>query len=163
MRGIAMRRPASVLPTDRLLIAGKEAPLGAHLVSPRVGFTHHGIYAGAGKVIHYGSLGESLRRRPVEEVSIARFAHQHAVWIRAPRTAGLDGETVVHRARSRMGEDCYSLLSNNCEHFCEWCMHGEQRSYQVERMVEVQRRVLWAASVVLPLLLALPLLRGLLA
>jgi hypothetical protein len=163
MRGIAMRSPASVLPTDRLLVAGEEPPLGAHLVTPRVGFTHHGIYAGHGKVIHYGSLGESLRRRPVEEVSVERFAHQHAVWMRAPRTAGPDGATVVRRARSRIGEDRYSLFSNNCEHFCEWCTHGEQRSYQVERIVEVQRRVLLAASLVLPLLLALPLLRGLLA
>jgi len=158
-----MRSPVSVLPTDRLLVAGEEPPLGAHLVTPRVGFTHHGIYAGDGKVIHYGSLGESLRRRPVEMVSVERFAHQHAVWIRAPRTAGPDGDTVVRRARSRIGENRYSLFSNNCEHFCEWCMHGEQRSYQVERIVEVQRRVLRAASLVLPLLLALPLLRALLA
>ena len=158
-----MRSRGSVLPTDRLLVAGEEPPLGAHLVTPRVGFTHHGIYAGDDKVIHYGSLGESLRRRPVEEVSMARFAHQHAVWIREPRTTGLEGDTVVHRARSRIGEDRYSLFSNNCEHFCEWCRHGEQRSYQVERIVKVRRRVLRAASHVLPLLLALPLLRGLLA
>ena len=158
-----MRSPTSVLPTDRLLVAGDEPPLGAHLVTPRVGFTHHGIYAGDDKVIHYGSLGESLRRRPVEEVSVERFAHQHAVWIRAPRIAGPDGDTVVRRARSRIGEDRYSLFSNNCEHFCEWCTHGEQRSYQVERIVEVQRRVLRAASLVLSLLLAFPLLHGLLA
>ena len=79
------------------------------------------------------------------------------------RTTGLDGDTVVHRARSRMGEDRYSLFSNNCEHFCEWCMHGEQRSYQVERILRVQRRALRAASFVLPLLLVLAGLRGLLA
>jgi len=27
------------------------------------------------------------------------------VWIRTPRTTGLDGDTVVHRTRSRMGEE----------------------------------------------------------
>ena len=158
-----MRSRAGVVPSDRLLVAGEEPPLGAHLVTPRVGFTHHGIYAGDGKVIHYGSLGESLRRRPVEEVSVACFAHQHAVWIRAPRTTDPDGSTVVRRARSRIGEDRYSLFGNNCEHFCEWCLHGEQRSYQVECIVQLRRRVLRAASLVLPLLLGLPLLRGLLA
>jgi hypothetical protein len=158
-----MRSPASVLPTDRPLVAGEEPPLGAHLVTSRVGFTHHGIYAGDGKVIHYGSLGESLRRRPVEEVAVERFAHQHGVWVRAPRTNDPDGDTIVRRARSRIGEDRYSLFSNNCEHFCEWCTHGEQRSYQIERIVKVKRGVLPAASLVLALLLALPLLRGLLA
>ena len=158
-----MSSGAGVLLTDRLLVAGEEPPLGAHLVTRRVGFTHHGIYAGDGKVIHYGSLGESLRRRPVEEVSIGRFAHRHTVWIRTPRTTGLEGDTVVHRARSRIGEDRYSLFSNNCEHFCEWCMHGKQRSYQVESIVEVPRRVLRAATLVLPLLVVLPLLHALLA
>ena len=141
MRGIAMHHPTNVA-RDGLLAAGEEPALGAHLVTPRVGFTHHGIYAGDGKVIHYGSLAESLRYRPVEEVSFARFAHDHAVWIRARVAADLDGETVVRRARSRMGEDRYSLFRNNCEHFCEWCRRGEQRSYQVERIVEMQRRVL---------------------
>lgn len=33
---------------------------------------------------------------------------------------------------SRIGEDRYHVLTNNCEHFCEWCVHAEQRSYQVD-------------------------------
>ena len=157
-----MRHPTNVV-RDALLRSGEEPALGAHLVTPRAGFTHHGIYAGDGKVIHYGSLAESLRYRPVEEVSLARFAHEHAVWIRARAATDLDGETVVRRARSRMGEDRYSLFRNNCEHFCEWCRRGEQRSYQIERIVEMQRRMLPAASLALTLLLALPLLWGLVA
>ncbi|EFL5564207.1 hydrolase, partial [Escherichia coli] len=30
--------------------------LGAHLSSDRPGYTHHGIYVGNGKVIHYSGL-----------------------------------------------------------------------------------------------------------
>jgi hypothetical protein len=30
------------------------------------------------------------------------------------------------------GEDPYRLLTNNCEHFCEWCLRGTTRSFQVE-------------------------------
>jgi hypothetical protein len=41
---------------------------------------------------------------------------------------------VVHRARSRLGEDRYHVLRNNCEHFCEWCVRGQHRSYQVEAL-----------------------------
>ena len=123
------------LPTDRPLGENEEPPLGAHLVTPRLGFTHHGIYAGGGQVIHYGSFAESTRRRPVEQVPVARFAHRHSVWIRTDRDAAFNRKTVVYRARSRVGEDRYRLLSNNCEHFCEWCVHGENRSYQVERIL----------------------------
>jgi hypothetical protein len=32
-----------------------------------------------------------------------------------------------------VGEDRYRVLTNNCEHFCEWCLRGEARSYQVDR------------------------------
>jgi len=135
----ARRRPhpqlPGSLPTDRPLGENEEPPLGAHLVTPRLGFTHHGIYAGGGQVIHYGSFAESTRRRPVEQVPVARFAHRHSVWIRTDRGAAFNRKTVVYRARSRVGEDRYRLLSNNCEHFCEWCVHGENRSYQVERIL----------------------------
>ena len=41
-------------------------------------------------------------------------------------------QEVIRRARSRVGENRYRVLSNNCEHFCEWCLRGESRSYQVE-------------------------------
>jgi Lecithin retinol acyltransferase len=40
---------------------------------------------------------------------------------------------IVRRARSRIGEDDYRLLTNNCEHFCNWCVSGVSRSAQAER------------------------------
>jgi hypothetical protein len=46
-----------------------------------------------------------------------------------------DRPEVVRRARSRLGEDRYHVLTNNCEHFCEWCVHGQNRSYQVDALV----------------------------
>jgi len=46
-----------------------------------------------------------------------------------------DRPEVVRRARSRLGEDRYHVLRNNCEHFCEWCVRGQNRSYQVDALV----------------------------
>jgi hypothetical protein len=111
--------------------------IGAHLVSPRRGYVHHGIYQGAGLVIHYAGLsagraGRGLGYGPVELIDVIEFAHGRSVdWIEEP-FARYHGEAVVRRARSRLGEDRYRLLSNNCEHFCSWCIHGEHRSSQVE-------------------------------
>jgi hypothetical protein len=59
-------------PKDRLLAAGEAPPLAAHIVTPRLGYSHHGIYVGEGLVVQY------------------------------------------------------------CEHFCEWCVRGEHRSYQID-------------------------------
>jgi hypothetical protein len=41
---------------DWLLVGDQEPPLGSHLVTPRRGYLHHGIYVGARKVVHYSGL-----------------------------------------------------------------------------------------------------------
>ena len=51
------------------LAAESEPPVGAHVVTQRRGYTHHGIYVGASQVVHYAGLARGLRRGPVEEIS----------------------------------------------------------------------------------------------
>jgi hypothetical protein len=117
---------------DWLLVGDQEPPLGSHLVTPRRGYLHHGIYVGARKVVHYSGLAHGLRRGPVEEVSFAHFARAQRIWVRSDAPSDFGVREVVRRARSRVGENRYRLLTNNCEHFCEWCLHGTARSFQVE-------------------------------
>ena len=123
--------------TDRLLVSGEEPPIGAHLVTPRRGYLHHGIYVGRGRVIHYSAHAFCLVRRPVEEVSLERFARGQVVWVRAPAPGSYEPVEVIQRARSRLGEDRYRLFTNNCEHFCEWCARGLHRSAQVETLLSI--------------------------
>jgi hypothetical protein len=112
-----------------------DLPVGAHLVTPRRGYVHHGIYAGNGCVIHYRGFDQRLHRNPVEEVSLEQFAKGRAVQQRSWVAPRFDGHEVVARARSRVGEDQYRLLTNNCEHFVEWCIGGRARSRQVESWI----------------------------
>ena len=74
-------------PRDRSLGPGREPPLGAHIMTQRRWYTHHGIYVGTGKSYNM---------------------------------AGSPGVCVE------------IVLTNNCEHFCEQCVRGEHRSYQVD-------------------------------
>jgi len=113
-------------------VADVDLTIGSHLVTERLGYTHHGVYAGAGRVVHYAGLSRSLRRGPVQEVALAEFADGHAVWVRQSAGAKFDGTEAVRRAYSRLGEDRYRLISNNCEHFCMWCLYGESRSEQID-------------------------------
>ena len=78
---------------------------------------------------------------PVEETSLTRFADGHPIWVRPAGPTGLPCAEIVRRARSRLGEDRYRFLSNNCEHLSEWCVNGEHRSSQVERLLKPLRRV----------------------
>ena len=107
--------------------------LGAHIVSERDGYSHHGIYAGNGQVIHYGGFHHSIGRRPVESISLRSFAAGKRVGVQSEPHALYRGMDAVARARSRLGEDRYRILTNNCEHFCTWCVQGVARSEQVLR------------------------------
>ena len=123
---------------DSRLRPGQEPPLGSHLVTRRAFYSHHGIYVGGGRVIHYAGLAHGLRRGPVEEVSLERFAHGHPIRLRDDGPH-FDHREVVQRARSRLGECRYDILRNNCEHFCTWALQGEMRSRQVEWLRSVPR------------------------
>lgn len=123
------------------LAVGEEAPpLAAHVVTSRTGYTHHGIYVGDGKVVHYAGLSRGWRPGPVEEVSLTEFSRGRPVRIRPVIQSRFDSSDVVARARSRLGEDRYQILSNNCEHFCEWCVCGESRSWQIETLLRAVPR-----------------------
>ena len=128
---------------DSPVRAGEEPPLASHLVSPRALYSHHGIYAGNGRVIHYAGLAHGLRRGPVEVVSLEDFAHDRGIRVRHEATRFDHGE-VLERARSRLGERRYRVMTNNCEHFCAWALRGESHSKQVDRIC-VAPRTLWRA------------------
>ena len=113
---------------DKILVGGEEPPLGAHLTTPRIGFVHHGIYVGDGKVMHCGAASRLLPRGPVEEVSLSSFSRGRPVSVRRAGPARFDAPEVVARARSRVGENSYRLLTNNCEHFAQSCLRGRSRS-----------------------------------
>jgi hypothetical protein len=113
----------------------EEMPIGAHLLTPRRGYTHHGIYVGNGRVVHYAGLYRSLTRGPVEEVSLEEFADGQTIHVKVGAAASYPAAMIVERARSRLGEDRYRITTNNCEHFCEWCLRGESRSEQIERLL----------------------------
>ena len=122
-------------------------PLGAHIVTPRRWYTHHGIYVGAGQVVHYEGLSSSLRRGRVAKISLAEFAHGQPVRMRDEADLAYSGIEVVARACSRLGEDAYDVLRNNCEHFCSWCLIGAARSPQVERLLSSSRAIALAVQV----------------
>jgi hypothetical protein len=149
MNAISAQRISHAHATVQPLAADGEPPLAAHLTTPRGLYTHHGLYVGQGRVIHYAGLARGLRPGPVEEVSLEQFARGRGIWIDSRRPARFDPAHAITRARTRLGEDRYRVLSNNCEHFCEWCLHGQSRSQQVESWRAAPRAALRTLSTVL--------------
>ena len=105
-----------------------------HLQVPRQHglFHHHGIDLGDGTVAHY------LEGREILRSSIDDFRQEQPITVIEHDPASAKGVT-LRRAMSRIGEQNYNLLFNNCEHFATWCKTGRHRSGQIESALERAR------------------------
>lgn len=99
--------------------------LADHLVTPRIGYTHHGLYAGNGTVLEYSRKGVNL-------VSLEEFSEGYPVSVEPHLMRIYNRHESVQRGISRLGEDEYNLIFNNCERFVNWCINGLPVSSQVE-------------------------------
>ena len=106
-----------------------------HLQVPRRHglFNHHGIDLGDGTVAHYLE-GREILRSPVSE-----FSQGAVVSVLNHANASPAGVT-LRRAMSRIGEQNYNLLFNNCEHFATWCKTGRHSSEQVDSVIDRARQ-----------------------
>lgn len=110
---------------------------GTHIITPRTGFTHHAIYVSDDEVSHYAGSSEGLTKGAAERTSLEEFAQGKEVRVRTHVLRLHDHAECVARARSRLGEDDYNLVFNNCEHFVNWCVYGVRFSHQVNRVVAI--------------------------
>jgi len=98
---------------------------GDHIVVRRGVYTHHGIYLGNQKVIHYRNKGVK-----VEDIKVfKKYCRVFKVLIRKENSPLLYPiETVINRAMERINENEYNLITNNCDHFANWCRNGSEKS-----------------------------------
>ncbi len=113
-------------------------------------YQHHGIDLGDGRVCHYTSdlgqfaaqtlnlPGQGGSKQPVQaEIQIQTMAEftdhgRRPVTVVRHCMSHDDGDHIVYRALSSLGERKYDLLFNNCEHFASWAFTGaERKSEQV--------------------------------
>ena len=107
-----------------------------HLQVPRQHglFKHHGIDLGDGTVAHY------LEGREILRSSTDDFSQGQPLTVIAHADASPTRVT-LQRAMSRIGEQNYNLLFNNCEHFASWCKTGRHRSGQIDSALERARHL----------------------
>lgn len=97
----------------------KEVYIGDHLFVQRTGYTHHGLYYGGDKVIHY--LSDSVTVDSLEE-----FADGSKILKKSEIESSVNYSStdIIRRAKSRLKENKYNVIFNNCEHFVRWCRSG---------------------------------------
>ena len=91
---------------------------GDQIATDRVGhYSHHGIYEGYGSVIEYD--GNRIKRTTLE-----KFLGSSHYLYRVNSEATYSPDEIVRRAKSRIGENKYSVTGNNCDQFARWCRSG---------------------------------------
>jgi hypothetical protein len=112
---------------------------GDHIAVDRGLYTHHGIAIDDRWVVHYTGSPFAWKEARIELATMTTFADGDRVFrVDSPRRFSRD--RVVTRARSRVGERDYNLVTNNCEHFAWWARSGAPVSPQVRQRAREARR-----------------------
>lgn len=109
--------------------------IGSHIQVSRGFYTHHGIVVDDDKVIHYSGFAEAFNKGCIEVTDLDTFLGYASAFevVNYPSwEVRYSNSEVVARAYSRLGENDYNLIFNNCEGFACWCITGKNKSDQVD-------------------------------
>jgi cell wall-associated NlpC family hydrolase len=114
----------------------KELFAGDHIYVKRKGhfYSHHGIYAGNGMVLHFkGAVKE--KQDPTVIISDMTTFLKNGKLKRRSYKRRLPHVETLQMARAHLAQKGYSLVFNNCEHFATYCATGKKKSTQVHRVI----------------------------
>lgn len=105
-----------------------------------IGYTHHAIYIGNNKVIHYDGEPGREENAEIQIATLEKFAAGDPINLYSDESDFTPGE-IVARAYYRLGEKKYSVENNNCQHFCNWCRgdHSDNFYYPEVDMQKVMK------------------------
>lgn len=95
----------------------KNLKKGDHIKANRTVYSHHAIYIGNGEVIEYNDYIIKISK-------LADFSDGDYI-IKINDRAKYSRDKIVQRAYSRLGEEKYNIMWNNCENFADWCRNGD--------------------------------------
>ena len=125
-----LKRITAVRLTQKELIAGD------HIYVKRKGhfYSHHGIYAGKGMVLHFKGAVREKKDPSVIISDMATFLNNGKLQRRSYKRRLPPAET-LQMAHAHLAQKGYSLVFNNCEHFATYCATGKKKSTQVHRVI----------------------------
>jgi hypothetical protein len=114
----------------------KDLNQGDHIYVRRKGllYSHHGIYAGKGTVIHFKGAVKEKKDPIVIKTDIESFLNGGKLKRRDYKKRLPHAET-LRIAGEHLSKKGYSLAFNNCEHFATCCATGKKRSAQIRNVV----------------------------
>lgn len=100
-------------------------------------YTHHGIELDDGRVVHFDGEPSRVKDACVVVSTLEQFlAGGRKYVVKYKRCMTLSRDEIVKRAICSVGARGYHVAFNNCEHFATWCVTGEHKSAQVDRVTQ---------------------------
>ena len=126
-----------------------ELQMGDHIAWHRPGsYWHHGIVmkqvainSNKVRVIHYSGDLFNMDGKVVQQWIMVDPKGEEVYRYDYNVKECLAPREVIGMAKSRLHENRYNLLTNNCEHFAHWCKTGEARSNQVKEFKKMCHRL----------------------
>ena len=115
-------------------LSEEDLNLGDHIYVRRLVYSHHGIYAGDGNVIHYSGEEKEKKDPLIRETDVEDFLKGGKLRRRNYKKRLPPSET-ISLARKHLSMNSYSLALNNCEHFATYCATGKKKSRQLREAV----------------------------
>ena len=115
-------------------LSEKDLNLGDHIYVRRLVYSHHGIYAGDGNVIHYTGEEKEKKDPLIRETDIEDFLKGGKLRRRNYKKR-LPPSATLSLAKKHLSKNSYSLALNNCEHFATYCATGKKKSRQLREAV----------------------------
>ena len=104
--------------------------------------SHHAVFIGNNNIIHYNGGHNTNDPRDASVVcdSLDNFT-QSAKKRNSPIFCHIhqdadDSQTIKERSLKMIGKKNYNILSNNCEHLVNYCITGEKKCYQTEKILQ---------------------------
>ena len=117
---------------NKMALTQKDLLAGDHIYVRRLLHSHHGIYVGNDRVVHYKGLHKEKYNAVVKKTNLNEFLREGKLRRRDYKER-LPREETVRLANQLLNEEKYSLVKSNCEHMATYCVTGKASSRQVKR------------------------------
>jgi hypothetical protein len=117
------------------MAASEHKLLGQHLFIKKGTYSHHGVYIGNDEIVHYSGFQQKFATGKISRINFKDFSNGQEVFVRVYFQDSFSPQEIVTRAISRIDENEYHLLFNNCEHFACWCISNQEISSQVKAVL----------------------------
>ncbi|KAK3701236.1 hypothetical protein QZH41_003194 [Actinostola sp. cb2023] len=116
------------------------------------GYKHYAVNIGDEEIVHRTAVEEmgsgdavdgflrtcfsaNANTAVVKREKFSEFYQQGDSVVVEKNYTSLSRSEIVKRALSKVGEEGFSLLWKNCEHFARWCRYGEEESEQADALI----------------------------